>query len=310
MRTTTGLPVLSSEFSGVPIVLAGVIDHPAQDVQFEASLAFSEQARDRNIPVILIDATPPDRGVWAANAHEHKGAVIVSPRIPDRPATFMQQAVAHAIMNGAGNVMTTPIDEPDIPLIASEQVRRALVHTDVVIVGRTQEARDELPPIQQQLAHLGGWIVEQTHVLPHDSLTGPRGYNREAAQLLVRYPSLGANISGAPHLFEAPLMIRDAEKRLGGVKATFRRPEALIDQEAADPRDGLRRYDYMVDLFMGLMRDVRSTAPRAGMIGTAVLDHLSRGAPTTQGELTRSIKLLASKMVAFGFRPGSAFFSR
>jgi hypothetical protein len=310
MKPPTGLPRLSSEFAGVPMVLTGVIGHTEKDAGFEASLDFAERARDLGIPALLVDATPLEQGIWNANAHEHRGAVVLRPAHPDHPATFTQQAAAHAIMNGAGNIMATPTDEPEIPAIAAEQVSRALANHGVVILGRTQEARDLLPPIQQQLAHLGGWIVGQTHVLSHDSLTGPRGYSYEAAQLLVRYPSLRAGVSGAPHLFEVPLMVRDAGMELIGMEATFRRPKDLVAQELADPADGLRRYDEMVDLFVGLMRDVRSTMPRAEMIGSAVLDHLSREAPKTGAELSKSVQWLASKMHPYGFIPGSAFFSR
>lgn len=235
--------VASSEYNGVPLVLtAGIQYTDSNSTRFETSLLFTEIARDEGVPVVIIDSSPEDRqGTWVADAHRHRGALVLPAEIGGI-ATQRQQGVAYAVSNGAEKVVGTESEKPLVPLFAGK-FSAALNGADVLVIGRTPVAEDSLPPVQQRTERLAGWILQQTHELPADALAGPRGFTVAGAEVLADYPATEPGMNNWLYLYETPLEARRRGLRVGGVAASFVYPEGMVREETGNETFDRKRLD-------------------------------------------------------------------
>jgi hypothetical protein len=243
----------SNDFTDAPLVVtAGIMYTNPEDPRFEeGALAFAENARDNNLPAILVDNSPEHtQGTWVADALRERGAIIVRAEIGGI-ATQRLQGVAEAIGRGATKIVGVEAEKPDIPRFADklsaalELDNRTYDRTtaDVLVVGRTPESKNSMPPTQRRTEDLAGWILQQTHRLPHDSLAGPRGFTVRGAEVLAQYPATEPGMNNWIYLYKTPIDARKENYLVDGIDLDFRYPEGIVADETDNPVYDHKRYE-------------------------------------------------------------------
>jgi hypothetical protein len=148
------------------------------------------------------------------------------------------QGVGWSVQHGAEKVVGFEPEKPTIPRFATA-ISEALDAYDVLVVGRTPAAEDTLPPIQQRTERLAGWILQQTHNLPHDALAGPRGFTVAGAEVLAQYPALQENpnvkMNSWLYLYKTALDARKQGFGVGGIDVDMMYPDVLVAEETGNP---------------------------------------------------------------------------
>ena len=250
-----------AEFTGVPLVLtAGIFYNSPDNPRFEQSLAFAEACSDNNLPAVFVDASPmkSEGDTWVADAHRERGGIVLRAEVAGI-ATQRKQGVAYAIAGGAIRVVGTESEKVEIPDFADEMAD-ALDGTDILVVGRTQEAEDSLPPTQQLTERLAGWILQETHFLPHDALAGPRGFSVAGARVLADYPANKDGMNNWIYMYDTPVEARRRGLRVGGLDLGFIYPTELVEDETGDSMFDKKRYDQFEMQLRHLLPAVRDNA--------------------------------------------------
>ena len=113
----------------------------------------------------------------------------------------------------------------------------------IVVIGRTKRSKESMPPFQRRTEELAGWVLERTLGLPADALAGPRGYNRQGIQHLLRYPSDSPGMNNWIYMYDNPLAARANGERVGEIQADLMYPEAQVEQETGNPAFDRKRYE-------------------------------------------------------------------
>jgi hypothetical protein len=236
-------PVHSSEFSGAQLVGAsGVFYTNPEDIRFQLALTTAEAYQDAGLPYVVVDASPmrDEYDTWVADAHQERGAMVVRAEIPGI-ATLRQQGVAYAVANGGEKIVGQEPEKTLMPTFA-DQISSALDDYDVLVIGRTQKAEDSLPPVQQRTERLAGWILEQTHLLPHDALSGGRGFTVAGAEVLADYPATTPGMNNWLYLYQTPIDARNRGLAIGGIDVDLMHPAQMVAEETGNPNFDRKRY--------------------------------------------------------------------
>lgn len=233
---------ISTEYVGVDLVgVTGTFYTDPYDLRFELSLATAENMTEAGLPYIVVDASPAEHHKWVAAAHRARGAVVL-PAAVEGIASQRIEGLAFAANNGAEKILSSEPEKVYMPRFA-DRIAVALQDNDVVVIGRTQEAEDSLPPHQQLTERLAGWILEQTHDMPADALSGGRGLTRAGFESLATYPSDEPGMNNWFYLYEMILRARKSGLRVGGIAVGLMHPESMVLQETGDPVFDRKRDD-------------------------------------------------------------------
>jgi hypothetical protein len=234
---------MSSEFAGAPLVAtAGTYYPDLEDVRFELSLTTAEAYRDSGVPYVIVDASPAQNKIdaFVNKAYTNRGAMVVRADTAGI-ATQRQQGVRVALANGAEKILGSEPEKTGMANFAP-QVSKALDAYDVLVVGRTENGENSLPPVQQRTERLAGWILQRTLDLPFDSLAGPRGFTVAGAEQLAKYPAHEAGMNNWIYLYKTPLDAREAGLAIGGLVVDLTYPEKMVAQETGNDFFDAKRY--------------------------------------------------------------------
>jgi hypothetical protein len=295
----------STEYAGVELVgVTGTFYTDREDARVELSLETAENMAEAGVPYIVIDSSPPEHHEWVSAAHRARGAVVL-PAVVGGIATQRMEGVAYAVGNGAERVLSAEPEKVRMPYFAS-RIAEALRSTDVLVIGRTQEAEDSLPPHQQFTERLAGWILEQTHQLPADALSGGRGFTRAGAEILAEYPAGDPGMNNWIYLYDTPLVARGRGLDVDGITVELVHPDSMVEQETGDPVFDRKRDDqFMLQLDYLLRRSDVDPIPRAQHIARMVLKGLEGvGKETSLLEFNdRIAKIELGLFSFFGYKP-------
>ncbi|TWP14758.1 hypothetical protein EUA67_02630 [TM7 phylum sp. oral taxon 352] len=113
----------------------------------------------------------------------------------------------------------------------------------IVVIGRTERSKESMPPFQRRTEELASWVLERMLGLPADALAGPRGYNRQGIQHLLRYPSGSPGMNNWIYMYDNPLAARANGERVGEIQADLMYPEAQVEKETGNPTFDRKRYE-------------------------------------------------------------------
>lgn len=291
--------VLSTEFAGSELVGAvSTLYKEKTDTRFELALENAENWRDQGLPYVVVDASPEP---WVAKAHEERGATVVRSQIGGI-ATQRQQGVRHAMALGAEKVVG---HEPEKILMSafSQEIADELDKHEVLVIGRTARALASLPTTQQRTEHMAGWVLEETHKLPADTLSGGRGFTRAGAEELMRYPSQEPGMNNWIYLYATPIDARNAGMSVGGIKVDLMHPEIMTAEEQGNDMFDRKRHDqFKLQLDYMLSRpDVDASARPIADAVVAALAGLSQD--RTNEEFEAQLARLESRLVGLGYVP-------
>ena len=305
-------PAGSSEFAGAPLVFtAGISYNDPNNVRFDTSLHFAELARDEGVPVVIVNGSPEQvpegkegwSPTWVADAHRERGAIVL-PAAIGGIATQRQQGVAYAVTNGAEKVVGTESEKPLI-VMSADKLSRALDDNDVLVIGRHPSTENTMPPLQQRVERLAGWILEATHELPRDALAGPRGFTVAGAEVLADYPATDPGMNNWIYLYKTPLDARGRGLRVGGIDASFPYPTRMVDEETGNPTFDRKRFDQFklqLDYLLGLKMANPDIVKE--QIAATVLSKIVEWTPDTPNEdMLETIAWLEDRFTPLGYQP-------
>lgn len=275
----------SAGFEGSKIVGVSGAFYTDRGRRFELALETAETYRNAGLPYVVVDASPND---WVASAHRERGAFVLRAGTPGI-ATQRQQGVGYAVAHGAEKMASHEPEKTLMPTFADE-ISGALDRADVLVIGRTDAAERTLPPVQRRTERLAGWILEQAHGLPHDTLSGGRGFTIAGANVFAEYPANMAGMNNWIYLYDTPIEARKRGLRIGGIDIDLVHPTAMVDEETGNPAFDKKRFDQFklqLDYLLG-RPDVR---PEAAGLAEFVLGVLAR--PEALGALDEQYALIA-----------------
>ncbi len=265
----------NEQFREAPLVgVTGTFYSKRDDPRFELSLATSEAWQARGLPWVVVDGSPMshENDNWVAAAHRERGAIVLRSEV-NGIATQRQQGVKFAIANGGKNFLT---QEPEkVPMVQfADDVVDALRANDIVVIGRTERAKESLPPVQMRTERLAGWILQNTLGLPADSLAGPRGYSLRGAEHLLDYPSDKPGMNNWIYMYHNPLAAKAAGQAVTGISVDLMHPASMVAEETGNEVFDRKRYEqFILQLDYLLKRD--EVRPEALAIAKSVLDRIN-----------------------------------
>ena len=155
-----------------------------KDIRFEIALDTAKGWSEQELPLVVVDGSPDDK---VAGALRVRGATVLDAQQPGI-ASQRQEGARYVLQEGGDKIITHEPEKPSTPGIA-RAVAKMLDDHSIVVIGRTERSKESMPPFQRRTEELAGWVLERTLGLPADALAGPRGYNRQGIQHLLRYPS-------------------------------------------------------------------------------------------------------------------------
>jgi hypothetical protein len=272
------------------------------DIRFELALENAERWRDKNLPYVVIDGSPIDEaGAWVADAHKKRGAYVVRSEI-NGIATQRKQGVAYAVANGAEKIVG---HEPEKVLMSefSHEIASSLDEHAITVIGRTATALTTLPTIQRRTEHLAGWMLEQTHHLPPDSLSGARGFNLAGAQILADYPADKPGLNNWIYLYDTPLAARKAGLSIGSLMVDLLHPHAMTMQEEGSAVFDRKRYDqFKLQLDYLLSRNDIDQSPHSKAIASITLTAMERlNENSTNQDFETQFDNLETQLAAYNY---------
>ena len=224
---------------GAPIVgVTGTYYPDPEDIRFEIALDTAKGWSEQELPLVVVDGSPDDKVAGALRA---RGATVLTARQPGI-ASQRQEGAQYVLDQGGDKIITHEPEKPSTPAIARE-VADMLDDHSIVVVGRTERSKESMPPFQRRTEELAGWVLERTLGLPADALAGPRGYNRQGMQHLLRYPSDRPGMNNWIYMYDNPLAARDNGERVGDIQADIIYPKAQVEQETGNPAFDRKRYE-------------------------------------------------------------------
>lgn len=177
--------IKSPSIEGAPVVgVTGTYYPDLRDIRFEIALNTAKGWSEQELPLVVVDGSPDDKVAGALRA---RGATVLDAQQPGI-ASQRQEGARYVLQEGGDKIITHEPEKPSTPGIA-RAVAEMLDDHSIVVIGRTKRSKESMPPFQRRTEELAGWVLERTLGLPADALAGPRGYNRQGIQHLLRYPS-------------------------------------------------------------------------------------------------------------------------
>ena len=231
--------VKSTSIEGAPIVgVTGTYYPDPRDIRFEIALDTAKGWSEQELPLVVVDGSPDDKVAGALRA---RGATVLAAQQPGI-ASQRQEGARYVLQEGGDKIITHEPEKPSTPGIA-RTVAKMLDDHSIVVIGRTDASKESMPPFQRRTEELAGWVLEHTLGLPADALAGPRGYNRQGMQHLLRYPSDSPGMNNWIYMYDNPLAARANGERIGDIQADLMYPEAQVEQETGNPTFDRKRYE-------------------------------------------------------------------
>lgn len=288
----------SSIIEGVPIVgVTGTYYPDPKDIRFEIALDTAKGWSEQELPLVVVDGSPDDKVAGALRA---RGATVLTARQPGI-ASQRQEGAQYVLDQGGDKIITHEPEKPSTPAIARE-VADMLDDHSIVVVGRTERSKESMPPFQRRTEELAGWVLERTLGLPADALAGPRGYNRQGMQHLLRYPSDRPGMNNWIYMYDNPLAARANGERVGNIRADLMYPEAQVEQETGNPDFDRKRYEQFA-LQLNYLLKRPEAEQRVADLRNMVLGSLAlMSVEPTDAEIKDFFGMLEDKSRQFGYK--------
>lgn len=283
---------------GAPIVgVTGTYYPDPEDIRFEIALDTAKGWSEQELPLVVVDGSPDDKVAGALRA---RGATVLTARQPGI-ASQRQEGARYVLGQGGDKIITHEPEKPSTPAIARE-VADMLDDHSIVVIGRTERSKESMPPFQRRTEELAGWVLERTLGLPADALAGPRGYNRQGIQHLLRYPSDRPGRNNWIYMYDNPLAARANGERVGEIQADLMYPEAQVEQETGNPAFDRKRYEQFA-LQLNYLLKRPEAEQQAADLRNMVLGSLAlMSVEPTDAEIKDFFGVLEDKSRQFGYK--------
>ena len=283
---------------GAPIVgVTGTYYPDPEDIRFEIALDTAKGWSEQELPLVVVDGSPDDKVAGALRA---RGATVLTARQPGI-ASQRQEGARYVLGQGGDKIITHEPEKPSTPAIARE-VADMLDDHSIVVIGRTERSKESMPPFQRRTEELAGWVLERTLGLPADALAGPRGYNRQGMQHLLRYPSDRPGMNNWIYMYDNPLAARANGERVGDIQADLMYPEAQVEQETGNPAFDRKRYEQFA-LQLNYLLKRPEAEQQASDLRNMVLGSLAlMSVEPTDAEIKDFFGVLEDKSRQFGYK--------
>ena len=283
---------------GAPIVgVTGTYYPDPEDIRFEIALDTAKGWSEQELPLVVVDGSPDDKVAGALRA---RGAPVLTARQPGI-ASQRQEGARYVLGQGGDKIITHEPEKPSTPAIARE-VADMLDDHSIVVIGRTERSKESMPPFQRRTEELAGWVLERTLGLPADALAGPRGYNRQGMQHLLRYPSDRPGMNNWIYMYDNPLAARANGERVGDIQADLIYPKAQVEQETGNPAFDRKRYEQFV-LQLNYLLKRPEAEKQAADLRNMVLGSLAlMSVEPTDAEIKDFFGALEDKSRQFGYK--------
>ena len=288
----------SSIIEGAPIVgVTGTYYPDPKDIRFEIALDTAKGWSEQELPLVVVDGSPDDKVAGALRA---RGATVLTARQPGI-ASQRQEGAQYVLDQGGDKIITHEPEKPSTPAIARE-VADMLDDHSIVVIGRTERSKESMPPFQRRTEELAGWVLERTLGLPADALAGPRGYNRQGMQHLLRYPSDRPGMNNWIYMYDNPLAARANGERVGDIQADLMYPEAQVEQETGNYAFDRKRYEQFA-LQLNYLLKRPEAEQQASDLRNMVLGSLAlMSVEPTDAEIKDFFGVLEDKSRQFGYK--------
>lgn len=283
---------------GAPIVgVTGTYYPDPEDIRFEIALDTAKGWSEQELPLVVVDGSPDNKVAGALRA---RGATVLTARQPGI-ASQRQEGTRYVLGQGGDKIITHEPEKPSTPAIARE-VADMLDDHSIVVIGRTERSKESMPPFQRRTEELAGWVLERTLGLPADALAGPRGYNRQGMQHLLRYPSDRPGMNNWIYMYDNPLAARANGERVGDIQADLIYPKAQVEQETGNPAFDRKRYEQFV-LQLNYLLKRPEAEKQAADLRNMVLGSLAlMSVEPTDAEIKDFFGALEDKSRQFGYK--------
>ena len=283
---------------GAPIVgVTGTYYPDPEDIRFEIALDTAKGWSEQELPLVVVDGSPDNKVAGALRA---RGATVLAARQPGI-ASQRQEGAQYVLDQGGDKIITHEPEKPSTPAIARE-VADMLDDHSIVVIGRTERSKESMPPFQRRTEELAGWVLERTLGLPADALAGPRGYNRQGMQHLLRYPSDRPGMNNWIYMYDNPLAARANGERVGDIQADLMYPEAQVEQETGNPAFDRKRYEQFA-LQLNYLLKRPEAEQQAADLRKMVLGSLAlMSVKPTDAEIKDFFGVLEDKSRQFGYK--------
>lgn len=283
---------------GAPIVgVTGTYYPDLNDIRFEIALDTANQWKGLELPLVVVDGSPDNKVAGALRA---RGATVLAARQPGI-VSQRQEGAQYVLDQGGDKIITHEPEKPSTPAIARE-VADMLDDHSIVVIGRTERSKESMPPFQRRTEELAGWVLERTLGLPADALAGPRGYNRQGMQHLLRYPSDRPGMNNWIYMYDNPLAARANGERVGDIQADLMYPEAQVEQETGNPAFDRKRYKQFA-LQLNYLLKRPEAEQQAADLRKMVLGSLAlMSVEPTDAEIKDFFGVLEDKSRQFGYK--------
>ena len=283
---------------GAPIVgVTGTYYPDPEDIRFEIALDTAKGWSEQELPLVVVDGSPDNKVAGALRA---RGATVLTARQPGI-ASQRQEGTRYVLGQGGDKIITHEPEKPSTPAIARE-VADILDDHSIVVIGRTERSKESMPPFQRRTEELAGWVLERTLGLPADALAGPRGYNRQGMQHLLRYPSDRPGMNNWIYMYDNPLAARANGERVGDIQADLIYPKAQVEQETGNPAFDRKRYEQFA-LQLNYLLKRPEAEKQAADLRNMVLGSLAlMSVEPTDAEIKDFFGVLEDKSRQFGYK--------
>lgn len=283
---------------GAPIVgVTGTYYPDPEDIRFEIALDTAKGWSEQELPLVVVDGSPDNKVAGALRA---RGATVLAARQPGI-ASQRQEGAQYVLDQGGDKIITHEPEKPSTPAIARE-VADMLDDHSIVVIGRTERSKESMPPFQRRTEELAGWVLERTLGLPADALAGPRGYNRQGMQHLLRYPSDRPGMNNWIYMYDNPLAARANGERVGDIQADLIYPKAQVEQETGNPAFDRKRYEQFA-LQLNYLLKRPEAEKQAADLRNMVLGSLAlMSVEPTDAEIKDFFGALEDKSRQFGYK--------
>lgn len=283
---------------GAPIVgVTGTYYPDPEDIRFEIALDTAKGWSEQELPLVVVDGSPDDKVAGALRA---RGATVLTARQPGI-ASQRQEGARYVLGQGGDKIITHEPEKPSTPAIARE-VADMLDDHSIVVIGRTERSKESMPPFQRRTEELAGWVLERTLGLPADALAGPRGYNRQGMQHLLRYPSDRPGMNNWIYMYDNPLAARANGERVGDIQADLMYPEAQVEQETGNPAFDKKRYEQFALQLNYLLKRPEAEQQAADLRNMALGSLALMSVEPTDAEIKDFFGVLEDKSRQFGYK--------
>lgn len=213
--------------------------HSTDEPRFQIALRTAKAYQEADIPLVAVSGCFDDRRV--KDALEMNGVTVLGQEKPGLAQSY-QQALRFALDNGAQFVLSHEFEKDTLPRYATEVIRLlADGPYEILIIGRSKQALDSLPPTQRFTETFAGEVMEREFHFPPDSFSGGRAFTRaEARWFLDHDPEKQGGCW--EYLYEPIIRAIKAGILVGGVTLDLVHPPELVREEEECPALREKRY--------------------------------------------------------------------